>query len=48
MLASIEAAYQDPGKQVIVGFMASVGESYEDGNSYRWLYKKHHSFIIFI
>ena len=41
VLASTEAAYQGPGKQVPIGFMDSGGETCESRNANHWLYQKH-------
>ena len=37
MLASAEAAYQNSGKHVPVGFMDSKVESNKSGDAYHWL-----------
>ena len=42
-LASAEAAYEDPGEQTPLEFMAS-GEVFHDGNVSHWLDQKHPSF----
>ena len=46
VLASAEAAYQDPGQHVPMVFMASEGESLKTGNTSHWLDQKHPSFNI--
>ena len=39
-LDSVEAAYEYPGQQAPMGFMASGGEFHEAGNDSHWLYQK--------
>ena len=40
VLASTEAAYEEPGEQNPMGFMAAGG-GFHDGNDYCWWNKKH-------
>ena len=42
-LSSAEAAYEDPGEQAPMGFVAS-GVGFHDGNDYHWWDQKHPSF----
>ena len=44
-LASAEAAYEDPGEQAQMGFMAAGGR-FNDGNASHWWDQKHTSFPI--
>ena len=44
VLASKEAAYEEPGKQAPMGFMDSGIEFHEDGNSSHCADQKHPSF----
>ena len=43
MLASAEAAYEDPGEHAPMVFMAS-GVVFHDGNTYHWWDQKHPPF----
>ena len=36
-LASVEAAYEDPGEKAIIVFMTSGAEYHEDRNASHWL-----------
>ena len=44
MLASAEAAYEDPGEQVPMGFVSSGGEFHEAKSDSHWLDYKNPSF----
>ena len=40
-LDAAEAAYEEPGEQAPIVFMASWG-GFNDGNASHWAYQKHH------